>query len=208
MGKASVLLVHCPNCKKQIGVNADICHYCGFSMKEYRNKLFEEERNRKIGRVKKIETKENDPHITQYSRKVKNPVIATRLSPMMSTISAIAALAVCVALLAWINSFGFSLIRAVKGGHPYAYPNITYEEAFNDFFANPHWENASNGRNKIVRFTGECGYKDDKTASVILNFEINDDNTFELRDGKVNGVSLNILELDQINSKPFEDYKK
>ena len=36
-------IVHCPNCKKEINANADVCKYCGFSMSNYRLMLLKQE---------------------------------------------------------------------------------------------------------------------------------------------------------------------
>lgn len=139
------------------------------------------------------------------TNKVGGRVIASRLSTTKSITSAITALIVCAGIFIWLNSMNLRLVRSVTNAYPYAYPGITYEEAFGKFYSNPKWEDASTGNTKVVRFTGGCTYEG-KKATVIMNFWV-DDKQFGLHDGTINGTSASILELNELHNRPFEEYK-
>lgn len=79
-------------------------------------------------------------------------------------------------------------VLAVKGGHPNAYPDKTYGEAFEDFFGSPTWEYFvgtmegpdDDGDGKpdyteenidIVEFTGDCTYENVE-VKVLLQFTL------------------------------------
>lgn len=141
------------------------------------------------------------------SKEKREVGISSRLSTTKSVTSAVTALVICVGLFLWLGSLGLNIVRQVKTGHPYDYPNTTYEEAFSAFFSNPKWENASSGDLKIVRFSGECTYNG-KPAKVVLDFQLNNDNTFRLYGGTINGATANIFQLAQLNDTPFQEYKK
>ena len=140
------------------------------------------------------------------TNKVAGRVISSRLSATKSITSAITALIVCVGLFIWLNSMNLRLVRSVSNAHPYAYPGITYEEAFGKFYSNPKWEDASTSSTKIVRFTGDCTYNG-KKATVVMNFWVGD-KEFRLHDGTINGTSAGILELNELHNRPFEEFKK
>ena len=68
-------------------------------------------------------------------------IIKTRLTPTKSLAGALTTLVICVALFLLLPRImgGSGYIEAVKKGHPNAYPNITFEEAFGKFYSNPKW---------------------------------------------------------------------
>ncbi len=140
------------------------------------------------------------------TNKVGGRIISSRLSTTKSITSAITALIVCVGLFVWLSSLNLRLVRGVTSAQPNAYPGITYEEAFSQFYSNPKWEDASTDSTKIVRFTGDCTYEG-KKVKVVMNFWV-DDKVFRLHDGTINGVSAGVLELNELHNRPFEVYKK
>lgn len=137
-------------------------------------------------------------------------IITSRMSNTKSLISAITTLVICCALFFVLPLFisDNQYVRQVKGGHPNAYPNISYEEAFGLFYGSPSWSymKGSNGSN-IVTFAGQCQYEG-KPANIILRFQLNSDNTFNLVSGSINGIEQNLLVLSTLNSMPFIEYKK
>ena len=73
-----------------------------------------------------------------------------------------------------------SNISMVKNGHPELIPDITYEEAYDNFFANPQWRGfeADDG-SEVVEFSGECTYYDED-AVVYIQFVIEDEESFSM----------------------------
>ncbi len=69
-----------------------------------------------------------------------------------------------------------SAVASVKGGHPYDYPTITYEDAFEDYFSDPAWKNVGDDEdgNDVVKFTGKCYYHDE-IANVEVKFTLHKD---------------------------------
>lgn len=145
--------------------------------------------------------------MSDLSNKPNDRIIKTRLTKAQSITGAVTALIVCTALFFWLYGQGLNLVNQVKGGHPVDYPDITFEQAFSQFYSNPKWENASTDGAKIVRFSGECTY-DGRPAQVVLNFQMNNDNTFRLYDGTINGTPASLIVLAQFQSVPFEQYIK
>ena len=73
-----------------------------------------------------------------------------------------------------------SNILMVQNGHPEIIPNITYKEAYDNFFANPEWRGfkADDGSD-VVEFSGECTYYDEE-AEVYIQFVIDDEESFSM----------------------------
>lgn len=73
-----------------------------------------------------------------------------------------------------------SNILMVQNGHPELIPNITYKEAYDNFFANPEWRGfkADDGSD-VVEFSGECTYYDEE-AEVYIQFVIDDEESFSM----------------------------
>lgn len=73
-----------------------------------------------------------------------------------------------------------SNISMVQNGYPALIPDITYKEAYDNFFANPQWRGfkAETGED-VVEFSGECTYYNEE-AKVYIQFVINDEETFSM----------------------------
>lgn len=106
-------------------------------------------------------------------------------------------------------------INIVKNGCPSLIPNITFEEAYETFFANPDWRYFvadDEEESEIVEFVGDCTY-DGEDAEVYIQFLLydeTDDLDFELYYA---GIKQNDVVVDSDNSiiieliyKPFSDY--
>lgn len=136
--------------------------------------------------------------------------ITSRLSTAKSVISAISTFAVCVVLFFVLQNQlgGYKYISQVKKGHPFDYPQISYEEAFGAFYTSPQWTYQElPDKGKIVKFTGVC-QQNGKPASVELIYKLDEaENSFSLIDGKVNGTQFSILTIAEFNNRPFEEYK-
>lgn len=111
----------------------------------------------------------------------------------------------------------------VKEGSPTAYPDKTYGEAFETFFASPSWKyfkGSNDGSDEtcdIVEFTGYCTYQDVQVQAC-LQFTLDvDSNSFETTYLSFNEVPQNMLmlaalmeaaftneELDTVADKPPE----
>ena len=115
-------------------------------------------------------------------------------------------------------------VLGVKNGHPQAYPNISYDEAFGEFFGSPTWKYFvgtkegpdEDGDGKpdyveenvdIVEFTGYCMYMDVEVKA-LLQFTLNDDETFDATFLSFNEVPQNYFTLNALLSKAFESYEE
>ena len=98
-------------------------------------------------------------------------------------------------------------INYVKEGSPEIYPNITYEEAFHDFFYNPKWKYFESEKGAdVVEFTGGCYYADTK-VTVTMQFVLDiDDGTFTLEYFGMNDVPQTEFMMLVIIEKVFESY--
>ena len=88
-----------------------------------------------------------------------------------------------------------SAVASVKGGHPYDYPTITYEDAFEDYFSDPAWKNVGDDEdgNDVVKFTGKCYYHDE-IANVEVKFTLHkDEDSFDVSSVKINGEDMGAL---------------
>ncbi len=115
-------------------------------------------------------------------------------------------------------------IRSVKNGHPTAYPDISYDQAFGEFYSTPQWTHFKGTRNgpdddndgkpdyveeniEIVEFTGKCTYMD-KEVTALIQFQINDDDTFSAEFCSLNDIPQSTLVLYALISNPFEEYQE
>ena len=98
-------------------------------------------------------------------------------------------------------------VLAIKNGYHQDNPNITYGDAFEDFFAYPTWKyfKAESGE-EVVEFSGRCTYRDVEVKA-ILQFILNEDKeTFT-----VGALSFNDIPQDQFTvysllSTVFNEY--
>ncbi len=115
-----------------------------------------------------------------------------------------------------------SHVLGVKNGHPFEYPDRTYGEAFEDFFAFPTWKYFvgtkegpdEDGDGKpdyeeknvdIVEFTGYCTYLDTEVKA-LLQFTLDgEEDTFEATYLSFNDVPQNMLMLYGLLDTVFTD---
>lgn len=95
----------------------------------------------------------------------------------------------------------------VKNGYPVSYPDISYGNAFDEFFDDPTWKyfKAKTGED-VVEFTGYCVYHDTKVKSrlqFILNME---EETFTQGAMSFNDVPQEDLVTSAMILKAFEEY--
>ena len=100
-----------------------------------------------------------------------------------------------VALVICFN-FGNNVgaVISVKGGSPYPYPDITYEQAFEDYFENPTWKACGQDEddNKIVKFTGTCSYFGTNAVTEIKFKIYEDQESFIVSSVKINGEDMGL----------------
>ena len=108
-----------------------------------------------------------------------------------------------------MNQNNNEYVLAVKGGHPNSYPNITYEDAFGDFFASPSWSYFKGTKGEdVVEFTGRCMFYN-KEVDAQLQFIVNlKRGTFETGAFTVNGVPQVKLMTNGLIDKVFSEYGK
>lgn len=99
-------------------------------------------------------------------------------------------------------------VDAVRKSSPSGYEGITYEKAFNNFFANPEWSFfTGEGDEKVVEFTGNCYYGDEKvkvTVQFVLDME---KETYQLWSLAIDGESQDMLTTGLLLDKIFSDYQ-
>lgn len=98
-------------------------------------------------------------------------------------------------------------VIGVKDGYPEVIPEITYGEAFENFFGNPTWKyfESTDGKD-VVEFTGRCTYMDQEVKAR-LQFILSDDGeTFEQGALSFNDVPQSALITSALIYKAFETY--
>ena len=137
----------------------------------------------------------------------ENSAISTRLSNTKSVTGAITAFLVCAMLYLTISQLfgGNRVINSVKKAHHNSYSNITFEEAYSKFYANPEWKyvKLSTGDDCVV-FTGQCTY-DNITAKIVLRFIVYN-NYMHFAGGSINGVELDAFTINRLYTAPFDQY--
>lgn len=114
----------------------------------------------------------------------------------------IVALVVCFSI-----SSNASVVVSVKEGSPNQYPNITYEQAFEDYFSDPTWESCGKDEdgNEVVMFTGTCEYMESDAIAEIKFTVYKEQESFVVSSVKLNGEDMgmlgNVLVMDA-----FEEY--
>lgn len=104
---------------------------------------------------------------------------------------------------------GSDYVDMVKYGSPTGYPEITYGEAFGDFFSNTDWKYFKSSEDKnIVEFTGKCMYGGE-TAEFCFQFEVDDDDDkFSVEYFGIDGESQNILTTGAVLDSVFSSYEE
>lgn len=102
-------------------------------------------------------------------------------------------------------------ISSVKLGSFQDYPDITVEEMFNCFFAEPTWEYFEGEKVKtgeiqdIVEFTGQCTYAEEDILARI-QFVVNEDETFNMENLFFNDVAQSPFILSSMIMTIYETY--
>lgn len=99
-------------------------------------------------------------------------------------------------------------VLSVKNGYPENYPDVTFGDAFDNFFGSPTWKyfEGENGED-VVEFTGYCTYQDVEVKAR-LQFVLNDDGTFTSGALSFNEVPQSQLITSAMLEKAFEEYRK
>jgi hypothetical protein len=124
---------------------------------------------------------------------------------------AVAAIVIVASLFDGNSGFGNLLdsnnryVRIVMDGSPDAIPNISYGEAFNNFFGTPRWTyfKSDDGRD-IVEFIGDCTYQGVPVTAMIQFVVDGGSERFEAIYLEFNGVPQNILTLAALIDIAFE----
>ena len=100
-----------------------------------------------------------------------------------------------------------SHVVSVRTGCPVLYPNISYGDAFTEFFDDPTWKyfKADTGED-VVEFTGYCMYRE-KKVKARLQFILNEkDNTFTQGALSFNDVPQTSIITSVMICKAFDEY--
>jgi hypothetical protein len=97
-----------------------------------------------------------------------------------------------------------SEVQSVKNGYLTSYPGITIGKAIDGFFASPEWSSGKADDGLVyVNAKGKITYLD-KEIEAIIQFKINDDESFEINAVEFNGIPQNQLMIAGLISKIFE----
>lgn len=97
-------------------------------------------------------------------------------------------------------------VLSVKNGHPESYPDVTFGDAFEQFFGAPTWKYfESDDGMDVVEFTGYCTYQDAEVKAR-LQFILNDDGTFSTGALSFNDVPQSQLITAAMLENAFEQY--
>ena len=115
----------------------------------------------------------------------------------------IVALVICFSIS---NNVG--AVLSVKEGSPDQFPNITYEEAFEEYFAQPTWENCGKDEdgNEVVKFTGICTYLESDAIAEVKFKIYEEQGHFVVSSIKINGEDMDLLG-NALIMDVFEEYQ-
>ncbi|MBE5917186.1 MAG: zinc-ribbon domain-containing protein [Pseudobutyrivibrio ruminis] len=119
----------------------------------------------------------------------------------------IATTAIILLILCFKISTKSDYVASVKTSTPDAYPSISYEDAFDNYFSNPKWKQIKDNTdgNPIVKFTGTCSY-DGYPAVAEITFTIYEDQRrFAITSMKIDGNDMGIY-TDSIIDDIFYEY--
>ncbi|SEC01570.1 hypothetical protein [Paenibacillus sp. GP183] len=96
-------------------------------------------------------------------------------------------------------------VLGVKNGKNSSYPDVTYEQAFQNFFGSPTWKyfRSTTGAN-VVEFSGYCTYADVEVKAVLQFIISDDEQTFQIGALSFNEVPQNELIKGLLLKKVFE----
>lgn len=179
--------MYCPKCGNEIREDNTFCSNCGL----------------KLENSKEDNSRQVPPEIPKGVEPKKKSNGAK-----VGILIAVVAIVIIFAVLFFPkNGSNNQYVQMVKGGHPYDYPNVTYEEAFESFFSKPKWMyfEADTGQD-IVQFEGGCLYYD-KEVDVVVQFELDvKESTIEIYAVEMNGIPQNKLFIAGLIATIFEDY--
>ena len=83
-------------------------------------------------------------------------------------------------------------VVSVKEGCPAQYPNITYEQAFENYFANTTWDACGQDEygNEVVKFTGVCTYLGSDAVAEVTFTIYEEQSSFVVSSVKLNGEDM------------------
>lgn len=111
-----------------------------------------------------------------------------------------------------VTEGGNAYIEMVQSSSPDAYPDVTYGEAFNNYFSNPEWEYfVSDDDSQVVEFNGRCLYLNeeaDVTVQFLLTDLENENNEYLIEFGYlgINGQSQSDIVKWALVEEIFGDY--
>lgn len=179
--------MYCPKCGNKEEDGAVFCSRCGATI---------------------TSGEDNTPLQTLSTNAVEEIKIEKKKSAFHGFILFIVIIVVVVLSFVFINhTKDNKYINYVKEGNPELYPDITYGQAFGDFFSNPKWKYfESDGGLDVVEFSGGCLYADVEVM-VSIQFVINvDEGEFTVEYFAMNDVPQSEFMTIVIMDKVFESY--
>lgn len=181
----------CSKCGNEVKGDAKFCNVCGQKL-DTQNNIENEKNSQPQVDLNKDEGNKKES-ITKEGQ-VRPPKKKNRT--LIAVIGVVAVVLVAI-FLASMGSSETEKVSTVKDGYFYDY---TEEEgytdvgtAFENYFADGTWEAfTADDDSEIVEFNGTCLYLDEE-ANCSIQFEIGEDNTFNVRSMEIDGVPQNTL---------------
>ena len=107
----------------------------------------------------------------------------------------IASVAIILLILCFKISTKKDYVASVKTSTPDAYPSISYEAAFDNYFSNPKWRQAKDDSdgNPVVKFTGTCSYAGYPAVAEITFTIYEDQGRYVISSVKIDGNDMGVF---------------
>ncbi|HLQ70778.1 MAG TPA: DUF2628 domain-containing protein [Bacillota bacterium] len=136
----------------------------------------------------------------------KEALINEKGGPSMGGVfAAIGIFAVYFCIVYYLLFSVFGVVSQVKHGNLYDYPDVTVDEAFNDFFDEGKWKYQKGSSSfKMVEYRGVKKF-DGEDYNIKIDFILDDDDEFHFNRIVVDGDELNDYEVQQFIEFVFDD---
>lgn len=207
-------MTNCPNCGEMLNNGSQTCPRCGFQM--VKNMYSSQFPCPRCGEL--LNDYERFCHrcglsvVNGYSEEEPDEEKTKSIHPLLIILLILGIVGV-VFYLVFNTPLGSKVgiedehVTFVKNGSPLNYPDITYDEAFSEFFSNRSWEYFESDKGlDVVEFHGDCMYYDSEitvTVQFVLDMK---KGTFEMEYVAFNDVPQSVLMSYALITKVFESY--
>lgn len=204
----------CSKCGNEVKGDAKFCNICGQKL-DIQNTIDNDQNSQQYSennsknnqpQVNLNKDEENKKEFITKQSQVKPPKKKNRT--LIAVIGVVAVVLVAV-FLASMGSSETEKVSTVKDGYFYDYTEedgyTDVGTAFDNYFADGTWEAfTADDDSEIVEFNGTCYYLDEE-ANCSIQFEIEEDNTFNVRSMEIDGVPQSRLIINSLIEEVMEE---